>query len=165
MLYLLFQIINFSHGQVFHLGADVGISNSSGPYDAKKSAVSYGGRFGWLFYEHVSFGALAHFYQANRVTESIGYFPLLAEVSFYPYGSPLEKSVLFISGLFGTTKIVYDLGTTEGTNNQTTFGIATGYSYFLEPRYSIGPELRYLFVFDNQSYTFWSFLLSARVWF
>lgn len=147
------------------MGADVGVSNSSGPYDAKKSAVSYGGRLGWLFYEHVSFGVLAHFYQANRETESIGYFPLLAEVSFYPYGSPLEKSVLFMSGLFGTTKIVYDLGTIEGTNNQTTFGVAAGYSYFLEPRYSIGPELRYLFVFDNQSYTFWSFLLSARVWF
>jgi len=60
---------------------------------------------------------------------------------------------------------VYDLGSTEGTNNQTTFGMAAGYSYFLEPQYSIGPELRYLFVFDNQSYTFWSFLLSARMWF
>lgn len=130
LFFVLFQLFHFSQAQVFHMGADVGLSNSSGPYGNKDSAVSYGGRVGWLFYEHVSFGVMAHFYQANQERESIGYFPLLAEVSFYPHGSPLEESVVFISGLFGTTKIVYDLGTQEGTNNQTTFGVAVGYSFF-----------------------------------
>jgi hypothetical protein len=165
LLVILLQLFNFSSAQVFHAGVNVGTSNSSGPYGGKDSALSYGGRIGWLFYEHVSFGAVAHFYQANEVTESIGYFPLLAEVSFYPYGSPLEKSVVFVSGLFGTTKIVYDLGNTEGTNNQTTFGVAAGYSFFLEPRYSMGPELQYLFIFDDQAYAMWSFLLTLRMWF
>ncbi len=143
----------------------MGTSNSSGPYGGKDTAFSYGGRLGWLFYEHVSFGALAHFYQANQQRESIGYFPLLAEVSFYPYGSPLDSSVFFISGLFGTTKIVFDLGSREGTNNQTTFGVATGYSVFIDPRYSIGPEIQYLFIFDDENYNIWSLLLSARIWF
>ncbi|MBY0385391.1 hypothetical protein K2X05_09550 [bacterium] len=160
--YLLF---NLCQAQTFYLGGNLGFTDANGPYEPKEVAVSYGGRLGWLFYEHVGFGVLTHFYQANRQTESIGYVPLLAEVSFYPFKSPLDSSAFFISGLFGTTKIVYDLGSTQGTNNQTTFGVAGGYGIFVDPRYSIGPEFQYLFIFDNQTYSVWSALFSVRVWF
>lgn len=147
------------------MGAHLGATDANGPFTPKEVQFSYGGRLGWLFYDHVSFGALAHFYQANQTAESIGYFPLLAEVSFYPFKSPRESTALFVSALFGTTKIVFDRGAQEGTDNQTTFGVAAGYSIFVAPMYSIGPEAQYFFVFDNSSYAFWSALMTVRVWF
>ncbi len=158
-------LIQFSSAQTFYLGGNLGFSDASGPRTPKEAEPSIGGRAGWLFYDHVGFGVLAQFHQINSRTESIGYFPLLAEVSFFPYKSPLEKTALFVSALFGTTKIIYDEGASEGTNTQTTFGAAAGYLIYIEPRYSIGPEFQYLFIFDNEKYAVWSALVTTRVWF
>ncbi len=149
----------------FYLGAHAGFSDASGPTTGKEAQVSYGARLGWLFYEHVALGVFTYFMQSNQTRESIGYVPLLAEVTFYPYGSPLESSALFVSAYFGTTKIVYDQGLNQGTNNQTTFGVGGGYLFFIEPRYSLGPEFQYLFIFDNEKYALWSVLATLKVWF
>jgi hypothetical protein len=165
MVFIFSLFLSLSNAQTFYLGGNIGATDASGPFSPKEVQLSYGGRLGWLFYEHVAFGAVAHFYQANQKIESIGYFPLLAEVSFYPYRSPTENTALFVSALFGTTKIVYDRGAVEGTNNQTTFGFAGGYSLFVEPRYSMGPEFQYLFIFDQETYAVWSALFSVKVWF
>lgn len=165
MIILFSLLMQMSSAQTFYLGGHAGFTDSSGPFSPKEAAPSFGGRLGWIFYDHVSFGVLSQFHQTNSKTESIGYFPLLAEVSFFPYKSPLEHTALFLSGLFGTTKIIYDAGSKEGTNTQTTFGVAGGYLIFVEPRYSMGPEFQYFFIFDDETYATWSALFSLRMWF
>lgn len=164
-LALLFMTAEQSQAQTFYLGAHLGASTASGPGETKDPQISYGSRLGWLFYEHISLGVFTYFMQSNQTAESIGYVPLLAEITYYPYESPLEESALFVSAYFGTTKIVYDQGRDQGTNNQTTFGLGAGYCFFMEPRYSLGPEAQYLFIFDNESYALWSVLLRFKVWF
>lgn len=167
-MYFLFAILMHStsaFAQTFYLGAHTGFTDTSGPQTDKEAQFSYGGRFGWLFYEHVAFGVEAHYYQANQTTESIGYLPLLAEVTFYPFRTPLEGTSFFVSGQFGATQLFFNRGTQKGKETQTTLGFSGGYLVRIEPRYSLGPELQYLFVFDNDTYAIWSALLSLRVWF
>jgi len=155
-----------AHAQTPYVGGHIGVSDASGPITPKELEFSFGGRGGWVFYDHVGVGAFVQYYQADQATVKTAYLPFLAEVTYFPFYSPFEgRNTLHLSAMFGATQMYISDPTGKRNEAETTFGWSAGYSLFIDPQYFVGPEIQYFYVLGSDNFTFWNAQVALKVFF
>jgi hypothetical protein len=147
-MHLIFSVV-FAHAQSGYLGVNVGLSDATGPSTDKKVAAGFGGRAGFLFYDHVALGAMVHYYAVSEATQNVAMMPILAEILYYPHHDPFAANNYYVGATFGATQIVSKDGTGKHNDDATTFGVTAGYSIRLWDQFNIGPEVEYLFLYTH----------------
>ncbi|MCB0378327.1 MAG: porin family protein [Bdellovibrionales bacterium] len=128
----------------------VDVDGSSVDFDTE---LTFGGRAGLLFNDHVSAGIFVMNFSTDKTYLGSRYemsaLPIMGEVTYFV--NEADENTFWVSGLLGVTGTELKTGAGTIDDSETSVGFSVGYHFMVAPNFSLSPQFTYIKVMGDSA--------------